>query len=413
MSVTRFQYTGRNRRGEAVNGHIEAATAEAVASQLFNNGITPIDIQPSAAVRDVFGDLKSLLGRLREGRVAISDLIFFCRQMYTLLKAGVPIMQSLRGLRDSTQNPALASVIGSISEGLDAGMDLTTAVRRHPQVFSNLFASLVQVGETTGNLAEAFQQLAAYLEREKDTRERIKQALRYPSIVVFAITVALFIINIFVIPAFARVYTGFHAQLPLPTRLLIATSHFVVHYWGVMLTAVVVVAAGVQRYLRTADGRYRWHRVKLKLPVVGRIIYCATLGRFARSLAVTLDAGVPLVQGMSVVSRAVDNEFVGERIAQMRDGVERGESITRCATATGLFPPLVLQMISVGEESGALDELLREVADYYEREVDYDLRNLNTAIEPILISIIGVIVLILALGVFLPMWDLARAAQAH
>jgi len=408
-----FQYHGRNRRGEAVTGRIEAATAESVANQLFNNGITPIDIRPAAAVRDVFGDLKNLIGRLNEGRVGLTDLIFFCRQMYTLLKAGVPIMQSLRGLRDSTQNPALAEVIGSIAEGLDSGMDLTSAVRRHPQIFSNLFASLVQVGETTGNLAEAFLQLAAYLEREKDTRERIKQALRYPSIVLFAITVALFIINIFVIPAFAKVYAGFHAKLPWPTRLLIATSHFMVHYWGLILVIVVAAALAVRSWLRTADGRYRWHRAKLKLPVVGRIVYSATLGRFARSLAVTLKAGVPLVQGMSVVARAVDNDFVGDRIAQMRDGVERGESITRCATATGLFPPLVLQMISVGEDSGALDQLLVEVADYYEREVDYDLRNLNTAIEPILISIIGVIVLILALGVFLPMWDLARAAQAR
>ena len=406
-------YHGRNRRGEAVTGRIEAATAESVANQLFNNGITPIDIRPAAAVRDVFGDLKNLIGRLSEGRVELTDLIFFCRQMYTLLKAGVPIMQSLRGLRDSTQNPALAEVIGSIAEGLDSGMDLTSAVRRHPQVFSNLFASLVQVGETTGNLAEAFLQLAAYLEREKDTRERIKQALRYPSIVVFAITVALFIINIFVIPAFAKVYAGFHAKLPWPTRLLIATSHFMVHYWGLVLAVAVVVVLTARSWLHTTDGRYRWHRARLKLPVVGRILYSATLGRFARSLAVTLKAGVPLVQGMSVVARAVDNDFVGDRIAQMRDGVERGESITRCATATGLFPPLVLQMISVGEDSGALDQLLVEVADYYEREVDYDLRNLNTAIEPILISIIGVIVLILALGVFLPMWDLARAAQAH
>ncbi|MHB8347680.1 MAG: type II secretion system F family protein [Acidiferrobacterales bacterium] len=411
--MSNFQYYGRNRRGEAVNGRIEAATAEAVANQLFNNGITPIDIRPAAAASDVFGDLKGLIGRLNEGRVGLTDLIFFCRQMYTLLKAGVPIMQSLRGLRDSTQNPALAEVIGNIAEGLDSGMDLTSAVRRHPKVFSNLFASLVQVGETTGNLAEAFLQLGAYLEREKDTRERIKQALRYPTIVAFAITVALFIINIFVIPAFAKVYAGFHAKLPLPTRLLIATSHFMVHYWGLVLGAAVAVVLATRSWLRTTDGRYRWHRARLKLPVVGRILYSATLGRFARSLAVTLKAGVPLVQGMSVVARAVDNDFVSERIAQMRDGVERGESITRCATATGLFPPLVLQMIAVGEESGALDQLLVEVADYYEREVDYDLRNLNTAIEPILISIIGVIVLILALGVFLPMWDLARAAQAH
>ncbi len=411
--MAHFHYSGRNRRGEAVHGRIEAASDEAVANQLFSNGITPIDIRPAAAVADVFGGLKGLAGRLNAGRVAITDLIFFCRQMYTLLRAGVPIMQSLRGLRDSTRNPALAEVIGKISESLDAGMDLTGAVRRHPQIFSSLFVSMVQVGETTGNLPEAFQQLAAYLDREKDTRARIKQAVRYPSIVVFAITVALFIINIFVIPSFARVYAGFHARLPWATRLLIATSHFMVHSWVVLLVAAACVALAVRGYLRTPDGHYRWDRMKLRTPVIGRILYSATLGRFSRSLAATLKAGVPLVQGMSVVSRAVDNDFVGERIGQMRDGVERGESITRCATATGLFPPLVVQMIAVGEESGALDSLLTEVADYYEREVDYDLRSLNTAIEPILIAIIGVIVLVLALGVFLPMWDLARAAMGH
>jgi len=406
-----FHYSGRNRRGEAVTGHIEAATADAVANQLFNNGITPIDILPADAVEDVFGSFKALIARLNEGKVGLTEQVFFCRQIYTLLKAGVPIMQALRGLRDSTQNPALARVIGSIGEGLDAGMDLTTAIKRHPEVFSSLFASLVQVGETTGTLAEAFLQLAAYLGREKDTRERIKQALRYPAIVLFAITVALFIINIFVIPAFAKVYAGFHVQLPWATRLLIGMSHFMLSYWPVMLIGIVVTVLALRSYVHTPEGRYKWHKAKLKMPIIGRIIYSATLGRFARSLAITMQTGVPLVQGMSVVSRAVDNDFVGERIAQMRDGMERGESIIRTATATGLFPPLVLQMISVGEESGALDDLLSEVADYYEREVDYDLKNLNTAIEPILIVTIGVIVLILALGVFLPMWDLARAAR--
>ncbi|MHB8453793.1 MAG: type II secretion system F family protein [Acidiferrobacterales bacterium] len=407
-----FQYNGRNRRGEAVTGQVEAATADVVATQLFNSGITPIDIVPADAVQDVLGGLKALFARLNEGGVGLTDQIFFCRQMYTLLKAGVPIMQTLRGLRDSTHNPALARVIGSLGEGLDAGMDLTTAIKRHPQVFSSLFVSLVQIGETTGTLAEAFLQLSAYLEREKDTRERIKQALRYPIMVVVAITIALFIINIFVIPAFARVYASFHAGLPLPTRILIATSSFMLAYWWVLLTGLIGAVVGIRSYVHTAEGRYQWHKYKLKMPIVGRIIYCATLGRFARSLAITLKSGVPLVQGMSVVSRAVDNDFVGDRITQMRDGMERGESISRTATATGLFPPLVLQMISVGEESGAMDELLDEVAGYYEREVDYDLKNLSAAIEPILIVSIGVIVLILALGVFLPMWDLARAAHA-
>lgn len=409
--MPQYKYTGRNRRGESVQGSIDGATMDAVASQLFNNGTTPIDIVEVSAGQDVFGGLKAFRIRVSEGKVALTDQIFFCRQMYTLLKAGVPIMQALRGLRESSQSPALAKVIGSISEGLDAGMELSGALKRHPEVFSTLFVNLVQVGENTGSLPGAFFQLSAYQEREKDTRERIKQALRYPIMVLFAITVAMFIINLFVIPTFAKIYAGFKTELPWATQMLIATSNFTVSYWHLILIVVAAIIFGIRMYVKTDEGRYHWDQFKLKLPLVGGIIYRSTLARFSRALSITLKAGVPLVQGMTIISRAVDNEYIGERIIQMRDGIERGETITRTAAATGLFPPLVLQMISVGEETGAVDDLLLEVAEFYEREVEYDLKNLSSAIEPILIVVIGVMVLILALGVFLPMWNLASAAR--
>lgn len=409
--MPQYKYTGRNRRGESVQGSIDAATMDAVASQLFNNGTTPIDIVEMSVGQDVFGGLKAFRIRFSEGKVGLIDQIFFCRQMYTLLKAGVPIMQALRGLRESSQNPALAKVIGSISEGLDAGMELSGALKRHPEVFSTLFVNLVQVGENTGSLPGAFFQLSAYQEREKDTRERIKQALRYPIMVLVAITVAMFIINLFVIPTFAKIYAGFRTELPWATQILIATSNFTVSYWHFILIALFLIVFGIRMYVKTDDGRYKWDQLKLKLPLVGGLIYRSTLARFSRALAITLKAGVPLVQGMTIISRAVDNEYIGERIIQMRDGIERGETITRTASATGLFPPLVLQMISVGEETGAIDDLLLEVAEFYEREVEYDLKNLSSAIEPVLIVVIGVMVLVLALGVFLPMWNLASAAR--
>jgi MSHA biogenesis protein MshG len=270
---------------------------------------------------------------------------------------------------------------------------------------------MIQVGESTGSLDQAFLQIAQYLEREKDMRERVKSALRYPVIVLVAMTIAIAILNVFVIPAFARVYAGFRIELPWPTKLLIASSDFTIAYWYVVLAAVLAAAVAVRLYVNTPEGRYRWHRLKLRLPVVGRIVYRATLGRFAQALGVMIRAGVPLAQAMTVVSRAVDNDFVAERILQMRDGVERGETIARTAVATGMFPSLVVQMIRVGEESGAVDELLANVADYYEREVDYDLKNLSTAIQPLLVVVLGVLVLILALGVFLPMWDLVQVAR--
>ncbi len=402
-----FQYRGRNQRGEVVTGRVDAASADAVASQLFNSGVVPVDI---VAATNAAKDLGTVFQSwFRSDKIDLIDLILFSRQFHTLFKAGVPIMQALRGLRDSTHNPAFARVINDLVETLDSGLELSAALKRHPKVFPSLYVSMVQIGEATGSMQEVLLQLAKYLELEKDTRDRIKSAMRYPIFVVVAITIAMFVINVFVIPAFAKVFTSMHAELPWATKILIATSQFTVAYWPLMLAALIVGIFAIRIYVRTPEGRYRWHRSKLKIPVIGGIFYRATLGRFARSMAVTMKAGVPLVQGMTVVSRAVDNEYIAERILQMRDGVERGETIARTAAATGMFPPLVLQMISVGEESGAVDELMAEVAEYYEREVDYDLKNLSAAIQPLLIIGIGFLVFILALGVFLPLWELPRA----
>lgn len=403
-----FQYKGRNQRGEAIKGRIEAASPETVATQLFASGITPIDIVLARAGNDMLDRLRT---RLAGDRIDLTDLILFSRQMYTLLKAGVPLMQALKGLQESTPKPAMAEVIARLNESLDTGLELSAALRRHPQIFSSLYISMIQVGESTGSLDQAFLQIAEYLEREKDMRERVKSALRYPVIVLAAMVIAIAVLNVFVIPTFARVYAGFRIELPWATKLLIASSEFTIAYWYVVLAAVLAATVAVRLYVNTPEGRYRWHRLKLRLPVIGRIVYKATLGRFAQALGVMIRAGVPLVQAMTVVSRAVDNEFVAERILQMRDGVERGETIARTAVATGMFPSLVVQMIRVGEESGAVDELLANVADYYEREVDYDLKNLSTAIQPLLVVVLGVLVLILALGVFLPMWDLVQVAR--
>lgn len=403
-----YEYKGRNQRGEAVNGRLEASSQDAVATQLFNTGVIPVDIFEANASKDVVGALKIQFG---EQKVGFDALALLCRQMYTLLKAGVPILQALKGLRESTTNPTLGRALGDLSDTLDAGQDLTAGFKRHPKIFPKLFISLVQVGETTGSLDRAFLQLATYLEREKDTRDRIKSALRYPMMVLGAIVVAMFIINIFVIPAFAKVYAGFKVELPLVTKILLATSNFFVAYWPHMLIGLLATGLGFRAYIRTEAGRYKWDRFKLRIPVAGSIVYRATLGRFARAFAITTKAGVPIIQGMTVISRAVDNAFVSSRILQMRDGIERGETIARTAQATEMFPSLVVQMIAVGEDTGSIDDLMVDVAEYYEREVEHALKNISGSIEPILITVIGVMVLILALGVFLPMWDLAAAAR--
>jgi MSHA biogenesis protein MshG len=228
--------------------------------------------------------------------------------------------------------------------------------------------------------------------------------------VIIAMALAIVIINIFVIPAFAKIYQGFKAELPLVTKMLIAFSNFMVAWWPAMLAALVAAAYGFRGYIGTAAGRMAWDRLKLRIPVAGPIVLKATLARFARSFSLAIRSGVPAVQALTMVANTVENVFVARKIESMREGVERGDSVLRTALATGIFTPIVLQMVAVGEETGSLDDLMTEIADMYQREVEYDLKSLASQIEPILVVCLGVLVLILALGVFLPLWDLGTVA---
>lgn len=407
MSV--FSYRGRNARGALIEGSVDANSVDAVASQLMNTGITPIDITPQGG--DVTEAPPSLLDYLRSKPPTLEDLILFSRQMYTLMRAGVPMVKSMVGLVQSTRNQQLMEAQRDILANIESGRGLASSLARHPGIFSTLFISMIRVGEESGRLDESFLRVAEYLDREKETRERVKAALRYPVFVLAAIAVAIGIINVFVIPAFAKLFANAGAALPWQTRFLITTSNFFVAWWPVILVAIAFAIGGFRYYIQTEQGRYNWDRNKLRIPIVGGIIHRATLARFARSFSMALSSGVPIIQAMTVVSRSVDNEFIGDHILNMRNGIERGEALTRTATVTNMFTPLVLQMLSVGEETGQVDEMLGEVADYYEREVDYDLKNMSSYIEPVMIIAIGIMVLILALGVFLPMWDLATVVK--
>ena len=402
--MSKFQFKGRDNRGELTTGFIEANSSDAVATQLINSGVIPVEITIFIEPIDQIEALKTFLGI---GKPTLDDIILFSRQMYTLMRSGVPIIRAMAGLAESTQNAKMRQIISQLQQDLESGKELATSLASHNNIFSSLYVSIIKVGESSGALDDAFLQIGKYLELEKDTRNRIKTATRYPLFVIIAIVIAMFIINMVVIPQFAQFFKSFGAELPWPTKILMATSEFTVAYWPIILLAIVGAVFAFRSYINTEAGRFQWDRMKLRLPIFGSIIRRAILGRFSRSFAMALKSGVPLIQAMTVVSRAVDNEFVAERVLSMRNAVERGESLTNTAAATGLFTPLVIQMFSVGEETGLVDQLLGEVADFYEREVKYDLDKLSDSIQPILIVIIGVMVLILALGVFLPMWELA------
>jgi MSHA biogenesis protein MshG len=410
--MSQFKFTGRDTQGTKVSGSRESASADSLASELLAERITPltIDEQAQVADSDVLAQLKE---RLRRKRVDLEELIIFCRQMYSLNKAGVPIIRAIGGLAESHRNPYFREVLLDVRSHLEGGQGMAVALNGHPKVFNTLFVSMISVGENTGQLDQAFRQLSVYLELERETRKRIKQATRYPLFVLSAMAVALVVINLFVIPAFSRVFAQFKADLPWATQVLIGTSQFFQDFWWLLALLFGASLYGFFKWIETDAGALKWDQIKLRLPIVGGIFERIALARFTRTFAMMYRAGVPLLQTLSINSASVGNRYIGQAILAMREGIERGEALTRTASTSGLFTPLVLQMMAVGEETGALDDLFVEVADFYEQEVDYDLKQLADAIEPILIVAMGIMVLVLALGVFLPMWELGSAARGR
>lgn len=408
--MSKFQYQGRDRKGDAVSGVLDVASENAAASELVRLGVTPIKI---VALSEKSSSSSGIEINIFPKKVSLDALIIFCRQMNALTRAGIPIIRAMKGLAESTRSELLSETLADVTSRLESGINLASSMQAHPKVFSELFISMIHVGENTGQLEDAFKQLSESLELERDTRKRVKQATRYPTMVISAIAVALFVVNMFVIPQFAAVFAKFGAELPVPTKILVATSEFTVDYWWLVLALIVAAVFGFRRWVATEKGHYEWDRRKLRFPIIGVLFEQITLSRFTRNFAMMLKAGMPITHALAIAAEASGNRFIATRILDMKSSIERGDSLLRSARQTEVFTPLVLQMIAVGEETGAIDSLLNEVADFYDEEADYSLKRLAESIEPLLIVAMGVIVLILALGVFLPIWDLGSAAMGR
>lgn len=403
--MANFQYSARDANGKAVSGEIEAGNESAAADLLRRRNYIPLTIQPLQPSSGVSLNMSVLWQR----NVSLTDLIMLSRQMYSLMKAGIPIIRAIEGLALSTSSKRLQQILNELVEQLQNGRNLSQAMAAHPTVFSRLMVSIVHVGENTGRLDEAFLQLTYYFEQELETRKQIKQATRYPIFVLATLVVAMFILNLLVIPQFANMFARFNAELPWSTQALLASSAFFIAYWPLLIVLLVGGSFGLRYYIKTDNGRKVWGRWKIRFPIIGSVIYRATLGRFARSFGMMLKAGVPMTSALTLVADAVDNDYLGDNIRDMRRNIERGESLLKVSQQSQMFTPLVLQMLAVGEETGAMDDMLSEVAGFYEREVAFDLKSLTAKIEPILIAIVAVMVLILALGIFTPMWDMLNA----
>jgi MSHA biogenesis protein MshG len=405
--MKRFNYRGRGAQGTILRGQVEALTQSAATDQLLRQGIIPLEIKLATHHRPSL-----TLDGLWQRPLPIEVLVIFCRQLYSLTKAGVPLLRAFKGLEQSASHLLLRSTLAEVTTELTNGHSLSAAMQQHPRVFSDLFVSMIHVGENTGRLDQTLLQLANYYQQEMDTRRQIKSAIRYPMFVMIAIGLAMIVLNTQVIPQFAGMFARFGVDLPWPTQVLISTSNLFVYYWPLMVIGIGAMWVGVRLWRNTPQGQQRWDLWRLKIPIIGSIINRALMARFSRTFALMIRAGVPLNQALKMAAEALDNRFLEQRLLDMKLGIESGSSIATTAANTDIFTPLVLQMIAVGEETGQIDELLLEAADFYDREVDYDLATLTARIEPLLLVVVSAMVLLLALGIFLPMWGMLDVANA-
>ncbi len=399
-----YKYRARDAKGYALDGTLQGSRDSEVAGQLERKGLTPTsieEIKPSI-----------LLGALQlKNSVSVELLIMFSRQMHALLSAGVPITRAIRGLAESNRSEQFQEALLDIGRRLESGLELNRALSMHSDIFPGIYVALIRVGEETGKLEEAFVRLALHLEREREARRRFKQATRYPLFLMIAIILAVVFINLWVIPGFDSLFSKFGSELPLATRILVAVSSFFQHYSIVMFTGLIFLGGTFWLWLNTEEGALSWHKNIINIPVVGELLRYIALSRFAHSFAMVVRAGMPITEGLSIASTASGNRWIMRNLVRMREVIERGESLYPAALVSGIFTNMVLQMIAVGEESGKLDVLLEEVAQFYDEEVDYSLKTLADVIEPILIVAMGAVVLVLALGVALPIWELGQAAM--
>ena len=442
--MQRFAYQSRDGSGALSAGEIDADSSSGVASQLRARGLTAVSIKlatgsaSAASVRtavaandaqsvgskdlskmaDVETWLRAKLGLApAASKVSDVELQLLTRELYAMLKAGVPIMRALGILMDSTANPEVSSALQRISNTLGSGVDFAAALEKETQatgLFSPYYISIVRIGETTGRLEECLLRLSKHLQFLRATKEQLLSAIRYPAFVILAAVAAVVVINIFVIPQFEKVFSNLRTELPLLTRILLGSSRFITTMWPLLLVATAASVLGTKLWLNSESGAVLWDRWKLKLPIAGDIVKRTCLARFCVSFSVALRSGVPLTQALSIVADNVGNRVFSGHIHAMRERVERGESVKQAAASEakegGIFPNALIQVIAVGEETGALAELLEELGSHFQSEVEYELSRLTARLEPLLITVLGGVVLVLALGVFLPMWELGRAS---
>jgi len=403
----RFAYKGRNAQGAPIMGVMDADSPEAVAVRLGQVGVVPISITRER----VRLPAKRLAIKTRMERVRPEELIFFTRQMYTLIRAGISLTEAIGAISKETQNQALRSILDDVQQRVEGGMSFSEALAHHPRTFSDIYVHTVRAAEEGGFLDQALGRLATMLDNQLETKRRVSAAFRYPIFVFITLGVGVVILLTMVIPRFALFYAGFKATLPWPTRLIMALGTFMSRFWPVLAGGFVLLVLAVRWTLKQPWGRLTWDAWKLKLPVLGPLVSKLTFARMAQTLATMVGTGIPLIPALELTARAVGNTVVGREIMRARRAVEGGDSLAGPLGRSPVFPHLLTEMVAIGEKTGALDTLLGSIAEHYETEANHTIRNLPTIIEPILLATVAGLVLLLALAVFLPLWDMVRLVK--
>ena len=399
-----YEYKVITADGGIVTGESQAESVKVVYDQLVARGYSVVSVEPKR--RSSFSFDLSFLDRLFQKPIRSQDLSTFTTLFATMLKAGVPITESLDVITTQTDNDRFKAILAEIKRLIQGGEQLSEAFGRYPREFGPLFLSLVKVGETGGGLPENLLYLAGILESQREIQERIKNAMVYPAIMASVAVVIVTFLLTFIIPTFVKIFTEAGVELPILTRALLATSTFISSWWFLLLPGLILLVVGIQMLVRTDRGQWLWHRLLLNLPLLGDLVRKLNIARFSRTYGSLLSRGVPLVETLEVVANVVRNRIIQDVIHRVLRQVKQGRPFSEPLAESREIPPMVVQMFSVGEESGALDEMAIEVADYYDAEVGHEVTRLTTVLEPLLIIAVGLIVSMLIMACLLPMFDM-------
>ena len=400
MAVT-YAYKVRDRGGKLVAGTLEADSQAAVASKLRQMGFAPILIE----------EQKATLGKTEiklpwSGKVKPKDIAVFSRQFATMINSGLSLLRALNILADQTENPTFARVIAEVRADVERGTSLSAALAKHPKVFKRLYVAMIRAGEIGGVLDSVLLRLAENLEKDVALRQKIKSAMTYPTVVFCLVILIMIGMLIFVVPTFKNLYRDLGGDLPLPTKVLISLSDRAKQFWYILAALLIGTWVGLRRWVNTEKGRGKWDAMKLRVPIFGQLVHKSALSRFSRTLSVLMRSGVPILQSLDIVRETVNNTVVSNAVTEVAASVKEGESIAKPLERHDIFPPMVVQMIAVGEETGALDTMLAKISDFYDQEVEATVEALTSLIEPVLIAVMGAVVGGMVVALYMPMFNI-------